>query len=60
MKRKVLVFAVIAFMGISLARVQLFPKVDKPPSDYMSMLAVLFIHENDGEYEIVSNTNFSG
>lgn len=60
MKRKVLVFAVIAFMGISLARVQLFPKVDKPPSDDMSMLAVLFIHENDGEYEIVSNTNFSG
>lgn len=47
-------------MGISLARVQLFPKVDKPPSDDMSMLAVLFIHENDGEYEIVSNTNFSG
>lgn len=60
MKRKAIIFFAIVFIGFNSANAQLFPRVDRPTSDDMSLLAVLFGHENDGEYETLSNTNFSG
>ena len=58
MKRAMIFSAFMLASAFSFA--QLFPKVDKPTSEDMSMLVVQFAKDTDGKMEIVSNMNFTG
>ena len=60
MKRIVLMIAVTLFIGVLSGFAQLFPKVKKPTSPEMSMLAIQFGTVNNDKYETVINNNFTG
>ncbi len=60
MKRTILLLAAILYLGISSSFAQLFPKVDRPTTDDMSMLAMQFSRDKDGKYENVLHINFTG
>lgn len=62
MKRITLLFAAIVYFGLSVGYSQLFPKVDKPTSDEMSLLVLQFGKQKDDAsgFEIVLNNNATG
>ncbi len=60
MKTRLILFIALMFIGILPGYSQLFPTVNRPSSDEMSMLVLQFGHMNEGEYDIVTNMNFTG
>lgn len=60
MKRQITLTIAMLFITLLTVQAQLFPKVDRPTSDEMSMIAIQFAHDNDGKMENVSNLNFTG
>ncbi|HDP74415.1 MAG TPA: hypothetical protein ENN49_00800 [Bacteroidales bacterium] len=60
MKQLVITTAALISLFMPTGFAQLFPKVDKPKSDEMSMLVLQFAYDNDGKMENVLNMNFTG
>ncbi|MDX9845792.1 MAG: hypothetical protein RBT74_02320 [Tenuifilaceae bacterium] len=61
MKRTTLLFAAIFYLGVATGFAQLFPKIDKPTSNDMSLLVLQLGKLKDtGGYEIVLNNNATG
>ncbi len=60
MKTKTFFLALLLFFGAVPGFSQLFPTVNRPSSDEMSMLVVLFGQENEGKMDIVLNLPYSG
>jgi hypothetical protein len=60
MKRSVISAMAFVCLVVSTGFAQLFPKVDKPTSDEMSMLVLQYAQEKDGKMENVLNMNFTG
>jgi len=60
MKRIFTVILTVVYFGTFSGYAQLFPKVSKPKSADMSMLALQFAHDDNGELTDIINANWSG
>ena len=59
MKRIFILTLSLIYIGSFLASAQMFPRVSKPASADVSMLALQFAHDNNGELTNVINANWS-
>jgi hypothetical protein len=60
MKKLAIVSSALFFVTLLTAKAQLFPKVDKPSSDDMSLIALEFGREDEGKIIMANNVAWSG
>jgi len=60
MKRLTIFFAAFLFLGLLSSQAQLFPRVDRPSSDGMSLIALEFGREDEGKIIMANNVAWSG